>query len=177
MSAENTLNICIASTGDIVVERNIVREVCNGLNDNKALNHPGISFHTVLWEDIFSSSEDVQKVTGRLLDECDVFICILYKRIESSLGKNENDALNTFLLDYDSWKTLKKPHFVFFFKEVKVSSIKDITDPQLIRVFELKEKITQEHKVQKYDFSAPYELCEKIYDHMENWLNEYIKRR
>jgi hypothetical protein len=177
MSEDNTINICIATTSDIVVERNIVREVCNGLNDNKTLNHLGISFHTVLWEDMYSSVHDTQEVMDRLLNECDVFICILYRRIDSSSTKNENDELNALLSDYDSWKTLKKPQFVFFFKEVKVSSMKDITDPQLIRVFALKEKIIKESTLHHYDFSAPYELCEKIYDYMENWLNENSKSK
>lgn len=175
MSEDKTINICIASTGDIVVERNIVREVCNGLNDSTGLSHLGVSFHTVLWDDLFSASQDAQEVMARLLNECDVFICILYKRIERVTGKNENHSLDTFLSDFDAWKTSRKPHFVFFFKEVKVTSLKDINDPQLIRVFELKEKMTKEHAIHKYDFSAPYELCEKIYDHMENWLNENIK--
>ena len=176
MIANRRLNVFIASPGDVVIERKIVSEVCIGLNGSELLKHPGISIHTAMWEDIFPSAEHPRTIINRLIDECDILVCILYKRFDTHPGRIESENLNEFLSAYDSWKSLKKPHFMFFFKEVKVSSLQDLRDPQLNKVFELKEKIKCGKSSYVVGFSAPSEFCEKVYDHMEEWVRENLNK-
>jgi len=69
---------------------------------------------------------------------------MFHKRFGSSTGKEEAGTLEEFLNAYDSWKTYKKPHIMFYFKEVKIRSRNDLKDEQLQKVLDLKEKIDQE---------------------------------
>jgi len=176
MSVNRMLNVVIASPGDVVIERKIVSEVCTGLNGSELLRQLGISIHTAMWEDKFPSAEQTRTILNRLSDECDILVCVLYKRLDSYPGRTEADTLNEFLSAFDSWRSLKKPHFMFFFKEVKVSSLQDLRDPQLNKVFELKDKIKGGKRSYMDGFSAPSEFCEKVYDHMEAWVRENLNK-
>jgi hypothetical protein len=161
------LNIFIASPGDIVIERKIVSEVCLGLNESELLHHLGVSIHTAMWGDIFPSPEYPQTIINRLIDECDILVCVFYKRFYTQSGRTESENLNKFLLAYDSWKSLEKPHIMFYFKDVEGSPASEVNE-----VNELKEKMEKENIIYIDEFSAPYEFCEKIYDHIEKWVRD-----
>jgi hypothetical protein len=165
------MNVLIASPGDVVIERKIVREVCLGLNEGELLRHLGVSIRTAMWEDVFPSVEDPQTIINRVADECDVLVCIFYKRFYTQSGRIESDNLNKFLLSYDSWKSLKKPYVMFYFKEVN-ASIEGFSASEVHEVTELKEKIVKENILFTDEFSAPYEFCEKIYDNIEKWIRD-----
>jgi len=172
MDSNRILNVFIASPGDIVIERKIVREVCLGLNESDLLHHLGVSVHTAMWDDVFPSPEQPQAIINRVADECDILVCIFYKRFYPRSGRIESENLNKFLLAYDSWKSLKKPHVMFFFKEDNTSD----KGPSASEVNEVREKIEKENKIFKDEFSAPYEFCEKIYDHIEKWIRDNTNR-
>ncbi len=176
MKGNKVFNVFIASPGDVVVERKIVHEVCLGINKGILPNPLGISFQIKEWEDLFPSSGRSQEIIKRLVDECDIFVCILYKRFDSLSGREKSATLEEFLLAYDSWKSLKQPHLMFYFKEVKISPKKDLKDPQLNKVLKLKEKIKSEKLLFFDKFSAPYEFCEKIHDYLEKWASENVKK-
>ncbi len=61
---------------------------------------------------------------------------MFHKRFGSPTGKEEAGTLEEFLLAYDSWKSLEKPHIMFYFKEVKIGSIEDLEDKKLQKVIE-----------------------------------------
>ncbi len=129
MDTKRRLNVFIASPGDMVIERKIVSEVCLGLNESTLINHIGVSLNTAVWKDIFPFTESAQRIINRLIDDCDIFVLIIYKRDDIHSGRIESEALNEFLSAYDSWKSLKKPHFMFFLKDEKVSAAEELKDP------------------------------------------------
>lgn len=167
MDTNRILNIFIASPGDIVIERKIVSEVCLGLNESELLHHLGVSIHTAMWGDIFPSPEYPQTIINRLIDECDILVCVFYKRFYTQSDRTDSENLNKFLLAYDSWKSLKKPHIMLYFKDVEGSSASEVNE-----VNGLKEKMGKENLLYIDEFSAPYEFCEKIYDHIEKWVRD-----
>ncbi|HBH60887.1 MAG TPA: hypothetical protein DDX85_03925 [Nitrospiraceae bacterium] len=175
MDTNRILKVFIASPGDIIVERKIVREVCLGLNESELLRHLSVSLHTAMWGDVFPSAEDPQAMINRLVDECDILVCIFYKRVDTQPDWSESENLNKFLLAYDSWKSLKKPHVMCYFKDVK-ASIEDSPYSEVNQVNKLKEKIQKEHILFTEEFSAPYEFCEKIYDHIEKWVRDNTRK-
>ncbi|MBI5665294.1 MAG: hypothetical protein HZC49_09485, partial [Nitrospirae bacterium] len=121
--------------------------------------------------DVFPSAEHPQTIINRLNDECDILVCIFYTRFYTHSGRIESENLNKFLLSYDSWKALKKPHVMFYFKEIKASA-EGLPASGVNEVNELKEKITKEDILYTDEFSAPYEFCEKIYDHIDKWVRD-----
>lgn len=72
---------------------------------------------------------------------------------------------------YDSWKPLKKPHVMFYFREVKTAA-EGYNAPEVNEVRDIREKIEKENILFTDGFSAPHEFCEKIYDHLERWIRE-----
>ncbi len=175
MTYKKEINVFIASPGDVKEERKIVRDVCEGLNKSTLLKPYGIYFQTTGWEDAFPSPGRPQQIINKLMDGCDIFVCIFHKRFGTHTGKVESGTLEEFLLAYDSWKSLETPHIMFYFKEVKISSKKDLMDAQLQKVLDLKERIDQEKLLLFGEFSTPEEFREKIRGHLEQWTVESSK--
>jgi len=177
MDMNRVVNVVIASPGDVVIERKIVHEACLGLNESELLHHLGVSLHTGMWEDVFPSAEPPQVIINRLIDECDILVCIFYKRFYTQSGRTESENLNNFLLAYDVWKSLKKPHVMLFFREAQTSSTEDTPAPVLREMCELKEMMEKEKLLYTDVFSAPHEFCEKIYDQIEKWVRDNTTRQ
>ncbi len=167
MSAETNYKVIIASAGDIVIEGKIVSEVCSGINAGLLPNHKGISFQIKKWEDVFTSVLNPQEIIKKLQEECDILVCIFHKRFGTSADPGQPCDLEAFLSAYDLWKSQKKPQFLFFFKEVKVSTLRDIRDPQLIKVLELKELIKDDNALNIQDFKSPSDFCEAVQDQLD----------
>jgi hypothetical protein len=163
MNDNKAVNVIIASSGDIVLERKIVNEVCSGIGDCVLPNPTGISFNISLWEKVFSESETVKEIIKKLADECDIFVCILHKRFSCLIDQTGPDSLKEFLMSYDSWKSVTKPCMLFYFKEVTPSEPRDY---QLANVLDLKEKVEDNDLFSVKEFSAPQEFCETIHDQM-----------
>jgi len=133
MKDKKEISVFIASPGDVTAERTVVREICEDLNKSALLKPYGISFQAIGWEDAFPSPGRPQELINRLVEECDIFVCIFHKRFGSPTGKEASGTLEEFLLAYDSWKSLKKPHIMTYFKEVQIRSRKEQEDPQLTK--------------------------------------------
>lgn len=170
MKDQKTFDVFIASPGDLLEERRIVREVCNELKRSTFLKAYRISFEAVGWEDAFPAPGRPQEIINRLIKECDIFVCMFHRRFGTYSGKEESGTLEEFLDAYDSWKSCKKPHILFYFKEVKVRTAKDLQDPQLQKVMNLKEKIEEERLLLFDEFSTAEEFRGKIKDHLEKWV-------
>ncbi len=170
------LKVYIASPRDMVVERKILREVISGLNEGVLMKRLGLAFEVSTWEDVFSPTEQSQEIINRLINECDLLFGIFYKRYDALSGSKESKSLEEFLSAYDLWKTLKKPHIMFYFEEVKFSSLKDVEASGLDKVYRLKGKIEKAKILFVDEFSAPYEFCEKIYNSLEQWIRETVNK-
>jgi hypothetical protein len=124
-----------------------------------------------MWENVFPSAELSQAIVNRVTDECDILVCIFYKRFYTRSGRIESENLNKYLVAYDSWKSRIKPHVMFYFKEIEAAGEGSSTS-EIYEVNELKKKMKKENIVYIDEFSAPYEFCEKIYDHIEKWVRD-----
>jgi hypothetical protein len=175
MKLIKAFNVIVASTEDIVVERKIVREVCSGVNEGLLPNPLGISFSVKGWENIFPTAGTPRDIIDRLINDCDILVCILHKKVGIISDIMGSFALERFLSVYDLWRSLKKPHIMFYFKGVKISSLKDLKNPQLIKVLELKENIENDNLLISEEFSAPHEFCEKVHNNLEIWIREIVK--
>ena len=80
MSSNNAFNLIIASPGDIVIERKIVREICWGLNKGIIPNHHRVFFHIEEWDKVFSSAENPSEIVSRLADKYDILLLLFHKK-------------------------------------------------------------------------------------------------
>lgn len=157
-----------------MVERKIVREVCLGLNEGEKLKALDASIQVEMWEDSFNTAESPQDKINRLIDECDIFVSIFHKRFSADAGKRKPGSLEEFMSAYDLWKTLRKPYFMFYFKELKIASMDDLKDPQINDVLKLREKIDSDKLLYCAQYTAPYEFCENIYNNFEKWITDKL---
>jgi energy-coupling factor transporter ATP-binding protein EcfA2 len=175
MKDKKEISVFIASPGDVTAERTVVREICEDLNKSALLKPYGISFQAIGWEDAFPSPGRPQEIINRLVEECDIFVCIFHKRFGSPTGKEASGTLEEFLLAYDSWKSLKKPHIMTYFKAVQIRSKKEQEDPQLTKVLDLKDKIEEGKLLLFGEFSTTDDFRVKIKEHLEGWTAESAK--
>ncbi len=174
MRNKRELNAFIASPGDVPEERIIVRQVCDELNKKAWMSSYGISFKATGWEDVFPSPGRPQEIINKLVDECDIFVCILHKKFGTHTGKEESGTLEEFLKAYDLWKEKKKPHIMFYFKEAKISSLEEL--PQFQKVLELKGKIVKEKLLLYGEFTDPEDFRKKFSNNIEKWIVENFKK-
>ena len=164
MNDNKVFNVVIASSGDITLERKIVNEICSGIGDCVLPNPTGISFKVTPWEHVFTGHGTTEEITKKLTNECDILVCILFKRFSCLIDQTGPDSLKEFLLAYDSWKTVKKPKMLFYFKEVKDTD--PVEQQRLNNVLTLKKKLSNDRLFFYEDFSAPQEFCEQMHDQL-----------
>ncbi len=169
MRAVSELSVFIASPSDVAEERGIVREECERLNRDPLIRGRGLSFRAVGWEDAFPAPGRPQDIVNRLAAECDIFFCLFHRRFGSVTGKADSGTLEEFLLAYGLWERLKKPQIQFYFKEVKVSSLEELGDPELRKVFDLKKKIKENRLLLYKEYSAPEEFRGLLAEHIRAW--------
>jgi hypothetical protein len=170
MNNNKVFNVVIASSGDITLERKIVKEVCSGIGDCVLPNPTGISLTVTPWENIFNGHGSPEETTKKLTDDCDILVCILFKRFSCLIDQTGPDSLKEFLLDYDSWKTVRKPKMLFYFKEIKHTDI--VEEHRLKNVLTLKENLKKDGRFFYEDFSAPHEFCERMHDQIMQTVEE-----
>ena len=162
MRSIHEYRVFIASPGDVPEERGIVRDICRQLSDDRLVRSYDAAFRPVGWEDAFPSAGRPQEIINRLVAECDIFVCLLHKRFGTPSGKEESGTLEEFLLAYDRWQNLTEPHIMVYFKDVRIRSASDFKDPQLQKVFELKDKIEKNRLLLFGTFATPDEFRNKI---------------
>ena len=123
--------VFIASPGDVPDEREIVRDVCRQLNDDRLVRSYDAAFRPVGWEESFPAAGRSQEIINRLVVECDIFVCLFHKRFGTPSGEEASGTLEEFLLAYDLWQNLTKPHIMVYFKDVSIRSASDFKDLQL----------------------------------------------
>jgi hypothetical protein len=112
--------VFIASPGDVPEERKIVRDVCRQLNDDRLVRSYDAAFRPVGWEEAFPAAGRPQEIINRLVVECDILICLFHKRFGTPSGKETSGTLEEFLLAYDLWQNLTKPHIMVYFKDASM---------------------------------------------------------
>ena len=170
-------NVFIASPGDVQEERRVVREVCRQMNDDELVRSYRISLRTVGWEDAFPAAGRAQEIINRLVDDCDIFVCLFHKRFGTPSGKADSGTFEEFLLAYDSWKTLNKPHIMFYFKDVQITSSKDFGDPQLKKVIDLREKIEADQLLLFGTCAAAGDFRNKFTEHLKRWISANVRKK
>lgn len=176
MKYKKEFTVFIASPGDVREEREIVREVCAELSKDVFLKDLGVSLQAEGWEDVFPSPGRPQEIINTLVDRCDLFICIFHKRFGSPSGKAKSGTLEEFLKAYSKWKDLQKPHIMLYFKEAKVSSAKELNDPQLKLVLGFKDKVEKNKSLLFGQFTSPEDFKNKLGDHLKKWIVEKARK-
>ncbi|WP_196523071.1 DUF4062 domain-containing protein [Nostoc commune] len=167
----NVLNVFTASPGDLEDEKNIVREVADRIN--KALGS------IIGWHIEVLSSKEVLPGAGRpqdkinkdVLNKCDIFIGLLWKRWGSRTGKYSSGFEEEFEYVRQIRAIKASPEIWLCFKEVAPDLVAD-AGPHLKKVLGFKKNQINSKEVFFKEFSDTEEWKDKVYD----WLLKYVLR-
>lgn len=162
--------VFIASPSDVQVERKIVRKVCDDLNKDPLVLEKRIILDPMGWEDVVPSAGRPQDTINLLVKDCDVFVCILHKKYGTPTGNSGSGTEEEFLNAYEDWKNFKKPKILFYFKKADVSSLAELKDPQIQKVFELKEKIQTNEFLLYGNFATSEEFETTLSNHLKKLI-------
>jgi len=161
-------SVFIASPGDLEEERDAARKVVESTNATVGLN---LSKRIRL-----SVGSHVQPSFGRpqesinpLVDDCDVFICLVHRRWGSDTG----EASSGFKEEYDRAIARRKqstsPRIALFFKRVDPSYLDD-AGPQLNRVMAFRQEIEKEHTSLYREFTDTAEFALQLQFYLADLL-------
>lgn len=135
------IKIFLASSSELSKEREALKHFC--YDETKKNIHKNIFFDLVIWEDLKHSfaGDRIQDYLNQKLLECDIVICLFYKKL-GNFTKEEFD------IAYDHFKAGQKPKYIYaFFKSGQVE-IDDI-DKEILKIKELQESIEKSEQIYK----------------------------
>ena len=105
--------------------------------------HFGVHIELYRWEDTPPGFGRPQEIINQMVDECDLFIGLLWERWGQSTGKYSSGFEEEFERARDRRKTQGQPEIWLVFKEIDESKLKD-PGPQLSHVLEFRKQQTEQ---------------------------------
>jgi hypothetical protein len=161
----------IASPGDVIDERNVIRKVIHDWNDvNSSSSH--IVLVAVGWEshsypDL--SGRPQQLINDRLLSDCDLLIGVFWTRLGSHTGKADSGTVE----EINEHRGAGKPTMLYF--SSKPAAPESIDPQQFSKLTEFKNQCKPLGLVESFDSLEEFER--KVSKHLQAAIvqNEFIK--
>lgn len=110
------ITVFVASPGDVTVERDIVKDTIDRINESELLGENAIvqlkRCETHAWPGF---GEDAQSVINHQIGPYDVFVGIMWNRIGTRTGRAVSGTVEEFETAYTAWKEHKRPSLMFYF--------------------------------------------------------------
>ena len=165
------VKIFLASPGDLVEERRVVRARADHFNRMWA-DQFGIFFRVVGWEDLPPVAQRPQARINRDADDCHLFIGMMGARWGSSSGAYSSGFEEEYSSAHSRWKTSGVPEIALFFKAIDATLMND-PGPQLSKVLQFKRSIAEGKELLYKEFTASSDLA----DFVDSVLAEYAKTK
>ena len=169
------INLFVISPNDVKEERQIAKEVCEEFNN---LVGRKIEVTAILWEyHPMSYHKNAQENIDNVLDKCDIFVVILWRRLGSvvegfkgAITNNENVTGTQY--EIEKILSLEKEHVYFYFKSKEKYFLEDeleeaLHQKQLLNTFLKEIKLTKGSTKHGYqEFEERDDFREKLTIHL-----------
>lgn len=109
--------VFIGSPGDVVDERESLKEVIEELNQTIG-DERGVAIELVRWETHVSPDMGrPQQIVNDQIGDYDIFIGIMWKRFGSPTGFAESGTEEEFQRAYELWQAAARPRIMFYFSQ------------------------------------------------------------
>jgi hypothetical protein len=162
-TSRKIVKVFLASPGDLQDERRAAKHVVDVFNKQWAENL-GIHVELVGWEDTVSQFGRPQETINRDLDQCELFIGVMWKKWgspPSDDGKYTSGFQEEFERSVESRRVGKRPEISLLFKAIDPDLLKDPGD-DLKKVIAFRNKVTAERTVLFQEFSTPLEFDDQV---------------
>ncbi|WP_344135834.1 DUF4062 domain-containing protein [Pedococcus bigeumensis] len=166
MSSKPTeLVVFVASPSDVEEERKLVRAAAQRVNAVAGASL-GIRLRVTGWEEVPPAFGRPQGTINPLVDECDVFVAILYRRWGSETGTHSSGFEEEYLRAVQRREQDGKlPHLGMFFRSIPPDLASD-AGPQLTRVMEFRETVMDQRNILFSPFADDREFEKQITDYL-----------
>jgi uncharacterized protein DUF4062 len=163
----HTLRVFLASPGDVKPERAAAEELVNEMN--KQLRSLGWQIMLYMWEDIPPGFGRPQETINASVDECAVFLGLLWERWGQQTGKYSSGFEEEFERALARRKATGEPEIWLVFKAANPDKIKD-PGPELSKVLEFRSRQTSLREVLYKEVSDYHDWRSRL----TNWLWFYV---
>jgi hypothetical protein len=170
-NSRKIIKVFIASPGDLQEERRAAKHVVDQFNKQWA-EYFGTHIELVGWEDTVSRFGRPQDLINRDLDQCEVFIGVMWKQWGSPPSKDgpyTSGFEEEFERSVESKKRLNRPEISLLFKEVDPELFKDPGEA-LRKVEVFKNKIIAEKAILFQRFANTREFEDKVRDCITSYV-------
>lgn len=161
------LVVFMASPGDLVEERDIIRSTEDSLNNLLAAN--GIRIRVVGWELTTPGYGRPQAQINPMVHECDVFIGLLNRRWGSPTGEYSSGFEEEFAIALERRQRGDVPAIGMFFAKLNSDLLSD-PGPQLAQVLNFKERIRGERLALYDEFRSAEHLESLVFKFLMNHM-------
>lgn len=174
MIKRNVLTVFIATPGDLVKERNILREVVERINKSIGRNI-GWNLELLGWEDTLPSFARPQELINKDVECCDLFIGVLWKRWGQPTNKYDSGFEEEFRLARKRKVRGEHPEIWLFFKKIDEENLKDPGE-QLKKVLNFRKEQIEKKELLFKEFTTLSDWEKLIHDlAIQYILDLYLK--
>jgi hypothetical protein len=162
-----TLKVFLASPGDVKPERAAAEELVNDMN--KQMRALGWQIMLYMWEDVPPGFGRPQEIINANVDECAVFLGLLWERWGQQTGKYSSGFEEEFERALARRKETGEPEMWLVFKSANPEKIKD-PGAELSKVLEFRSRQSSLREVLYKEVSD----CNDWKSKLTNWLWLYV---
>lgn len=164
-------NVFVASTNDVAEEKQAIKEVITEINKYYS------DFKYILeysdWEDCTPGMGRSQADIDKLIANCDIFICLMWKRygriisVDNPISYTENE----FRYAYELFKEKKTPHILIYFKNI----VDPISTDDIQNIIRFKNYIKEKNMGIFSEFNSDADISIKVSSHLKQIMVEKIQ--
>jgi len=162
------LSVFIASPSDLVDERDTLRKVVERLNKIYG-KRIGLQIELLGWEDTLASFSRPQALINKDVENCDLFIGILWKRWGTESGKFSSGFEEEFSIARNRRTKGEKPEIWMFFKEIENELLKDPGE-QLKKCIQFKRQLIDSKELLFKEFTDANSFRDTVSDDLSAYL-------
>lgn len=171
-----TLQVFVASPGDVTDERSVLPNVISEFNQTWG-SRQGVTLDLIRWEThsrpaIGEDGQDV--INTQIGDDYDIFLGLMWGRFGTPTNRAESGTEEEFQLAYARLKEdPSSVQIMFYFKEAGISPSK-IDSQQLQKVQDFKTKISDEYGALYHEFETIEQFRTKVRIHLSSLVQDWL---
>lgn len=170
----NKLKIFLSSPSNLNTEKSITKDIVNKISSNFA-DEFGIFIIVKDSDNVTPAYGRPQSIINPHVDDCDLFLGILWKRWGQPTGEFDSGFFEEFNRAIKRRESTGKPEIWLYFKKISKDLLTD-QGPQLKKVLSFKDKIMEEKKVYYGEFSDEDDWRDKIYTFLLKYIIKYSSK-
>ena len=158
------MKLFLASPNDVVRERKIAEDVIAAINRDFS-DHTNCTVELLAWEHVQPGAGRPQERINLCVDQCDLFVGILWKRWGSPAGNGQTGFEEEFERASRIQHSVGSPDLWIFFKDVDAESSED-PGQQLRQVLAFRRRLESEQQVLYKNFANEIDFHGKFHTHL-----------